>query len=476
VTYRIGQDSAHNGTAIFSGSDTWLGGSLTNLVLSGDAGDGKQHFATSGFTTLAWSYSGPSNLRISYVDFGKVASNGGNPEDFVFLDPVSAFEFDHNYVYMTSPTANAFGYFQFKGTSWDESSIHDNTIYTPHAAMDPGQGSDGIETGSSTGYSIYDNTLVSYGNAYTGGQHADGWQDTGGSSYIKIYGNRILNYGNFALYGDPTFGPLAHVWVYNNVVMDSDPYVQAGSSGGIIFGTDGGLTTGSTSFDDIVIANNMGVDYLKQQAAFALNNHTSFPTTFTKCVMANNITVNSSAVDHGIDMIGNSSTPLVDDVSLSATQAASMFVSYVPNGGLKNDFHLSAMATALLGKGANESQYFTTDLDGNARPATGPWDVGPYEKCHGTACVPVVDAGVGKDAAPPARDAGRRARDAAPSRPPVYDDAGPDGGSTPSKPEATMAGGCTVQGGSRSGEGTAAASTVLLGLCCIVVRKRRPRR
>ncbi|MGA2685055.1 MAG: hypothetical protein ABSF51_08390, partial [Verrucomicrobiota bacterium] len=41
ITYQIGQDSAHNGTVIFSGSGNWLGGVLQNVVISGDAGDGQ---------------------------------------------------------------------------------------------------------------------------------------------------------------------------------------------------------------------------------------------------------------------------------------------------------------------------------------------------------------------------------------------------------------------------------------------------
>jgi hypothetical protein len=377
ITYQIGQDSQHNGTAIFNCSGTFI--TLSSyLAVVGDAGDGQMHFAVTGCNTMAWQYNGPTHDRIAYVNFGQVTGNGANPEDWIFLDPVSAFEFDHNYVYMTSPTANAYAYFQFQDSTWDGSKIHNNTIYTPHATGDPGQGADGIEAGSATGYSIYNNLFVSYGNNYTGGQHADGWQDTGGSSYIKIYNNTYMNYGNFCLYGDPTFGPMSYVYVYNNIVMDSDPNVQAGSSGGIIFGTDGGLNTGSTSFSYIVIANNIAVDFLTRQAAFALNNHTSFPTTFNNCVMANNIAVNSSAVQNGYDMNGNNSTPLVDCISITAAQAASMFTKYVVNGGLNNNFNLTSAATPIIGQGVNESTYFTVDANGNVRPSSGAWDLGPY--------------------------------------------------------------------------------------------------
>jgi hypothetical protein len=429
---------------------------LHDVVISGDAGDGKMHFMVTGCTTMAWSAQGTTNLRVSYVDFGKVGGNGGNPEDFMYLSPISGFEFDHNYVYLTSVTCNAFAYYQFKDATWDGSTIHDNTIYTPHASGDPGQGADGIESGSSTGYSIYGNTFVSYGNAYTGGQHADGWQDTGGTSKVKIYGNRYLNYGNFAIYGDPTFGPLAHVWVFNNIVIDSDPNVQAGSSGGIIFGTDGGLNTGSTSFSDVVIANNVAVDYLARQAAFALNNHTSFPTTFDSCVMANNIAVNSTAVSNGFDMNGNSSTKLVDNVTLTTAEAAAAFVKYAPNGGMSNDFHLLAGASQLIGKGENESAYFDRDFDGNSRPASGAWDVGAYLYC-GNNCAPVPDAGSGNPA------------DAA-SGSPAFDAAANDqmgGGSS--------GGGCNI-GASHSSTAPGVVALSGMALVGVALLRRRRRR
>src|SRR5664279_570057 len=37
ITYQIGQDAAHNGTASFSGSGTWFGGA-NNVIVSGNAG------------------------------------------------------------------------------------------------------------------------------------------------------------------------------------------------------------------------------------------------------------------------------------------------------------------------------------------------------------------------------------------------------------------------------------------------------
>jgi T5SS/PEP-CTERM-associated repeat protein len=48
ITYKIGQQAGHNGTVTFTGSGTWLSNE-NNLIISGDAGDGQMHFATSGY-------------------------------------------------------------------------------------------------------------------------------------------------------------------------------------------------------------------------------------------------------------------------------------------------------------------------------------------------------------------------------------------------------------------------------------------
>ena len=55
------------------------------------------------------------------------------------------------------------------------------------------------------------------------------------------------------------------------------------------------------------------------------------------------------------------------------------FNSYSPNSA-SNDFHLASPDTVATNTGANLSSYFTTDKDGAARPQTGPWNIGPYQR------------------------------------------------------------------------------------------------
>jgi hypothetical protein len=68
----------------------------------------------------------------------------------------------------------------------------------------------------------------------------------------------------------------------------------------------------------------------------------------------------------------------VGNVSLSTSQAATYFASYSANN-TGNDYHLRAAASALIGLGANQSSFFGVDFDGKPRPATGAWDIGPYQ-------------------------------------------------------------------------------------------------
>ena len=152
INYQIGQDSAHNGTAIFSGSGTWFGGA-SNVIISGDAGDGAMHFSCTGYGTAA-SINGDSNLRISYVNLGSNLSDGMDGQN------VGSFELDHCYAYISDVSADHFFSVGFNGTTWDQNLIHDNTIYCPHLSSNA-NGADFFQIGGS-GYTLYNNLLVGY--------------------------------------------------------------------------------------------------------------------------------------------------------------------------------------------------------------------------------------------------------------------------------------------------------------------------
>jgi hypothetical protein len=147
ITYQIGQDAAHNGTAVFSGSGTWFGGA-NNVIVSGDAGDGAMHFSCTGYGTAA-SINGNSNLRISYVNLGSNLSDGMDGQN------VGSFELDHCYAYISDVSADHFFSVGFNGATWDQNLIHDNTIYCPHLSSNA-NGADFFQIGGS-GYTLYNN-------------------------------------------------------------------------------------------------------------------------------------------------------------------------------------------------------------------------------------------------------------------------------------------------------------------------------
>ena len=324
---------------------------MNNVVISGDANDGKMHFALTNYTSEAINnegYSFGAGLRISYVNFGNLPTGIDlNP------GPAGPLEIDHTYTYINSTTADHWGFFgSVQGSTWDAIKIHDNTVYVPRASSNSGYGADAIQI-SGTGFSIYNNSIRAYSASYTGNQHQDGIQMLS-MNYVKIYGNVINNMNNSSIFGD-NFSSPSHVRIYNNVMT--------GGGGGIEMGNDVGAPGQTWVFTDIVVANNTD-DSTSQGIGIG----SQFPATFTGTLVANNVMINCSQITTGYN--GQS----VDNVTLTSAQAGSDFVNYA--GG---DYHLTAAATALMGQGANLSTYFTTDKDGKLRPATGNWDLGAYQ-------------------------------------------------------------------------------------------------
>jgi hypothetical protein len=62
------------------------------------------------------------------------------------------------------------------------------------------------------------------------------------------------------------------------------------------------------------------------------------------------------------------------------------------NAGAGN-FHLTASSTSAINKGTSVASVFTTDFDGNTRPAGGAWDIGAYEFGSGPVTCPCGTSG-----------------------------------------------------------------------------------
>lgn len=363
ITYKIGQDAGHNGTAIFlgygaqSGGGYWLGYQTTprphDIIISGDAGDGLQHFQLSGYEAIGVGQE-YVNARISYVNCGDI----GGGIDF---GGCTGIEFDHNYARLTDPNVDHFSSAIINDTAFGGSSFHHNTIYLPGNGS--GIGADGLQWNGDGGFDIYDNNIIGYVTTYTGGQHMDGWQGQGGAK-MRIYNNFWSGLSNYAIFGDNTTGGFTDLQIYNNVI------VRCG--GGVIVGVDGGAPTDNL-FLRCILANNVvdsGTNSIGQ--SFAFNNVAAGKNaTFTNCVASNNAVIGGQ----DFDFQNNPDTTKFGNVQRTPGQAVTDFRSYVADA-LNNNYHLAAAASTLIGQGADLSAYFTRDKDG--RLYSVPWPVGAY--------------------------------------------------------------------------------------------------
>ncbi|MGD0260550.1 MAG: hypothetical protein ABSD29_12090 [Verrucomicrobiota bacterium] len=371
ITYQIGQDSGasgHNGTAIFSGSGCFFSGSPpNNIVFSGDAGDNQMHFQFSGYNCVLGGTGevDASNFHFCYVNLGTMNVT----YDCFFFGTTTKIEVDHIYLYMTG--ANSWQCFECNlpsGTTWDDSKFHNMTLYVPSAGINQGMGVDGIYFGGN-GVSVYSNFICGVQmSGYSGGQHGDGVQCTWGQ-YNKVYDNVIANMPDFGIYFEALMSNLENLQIYNNVVVNC--------MGGIIVGSEADATSwiSSCTVANILIANNI-VDATGNNQDISFGDEGSVPVvTYSNNELANNVVINGP---YGI-WLQNSSPTMMNNVTLNSSQASSDYISFTASG-TNNNYHLTASATALIGKGANLSGSFTTDKDGNARPAgTAAWDIGPYQ-------------------------------------------------------------------------------------------------
>lgn len=390
ITYKIGQDSSHNGTAIFNRTGgVAFADNGHHYIFSGDAGDGAMHFKIQGYTTVGNLISSMDYFRFSYVDVSDGVKSLGT-----FSGWHAGTEIDHCNIKCTTTDDSPDHLLQATncaGTTWDQILIHDNTFSAPKKSSSDFGADFTVING--TGWSIYNNHYDAYINgAYTGSQHQDGNQDTGGSHYVKIYGNTFTNISDYAVFLDCYYGNATHYWVFNNLARITDSGLDSGSPGGFILGVDGGYgdsTSGQTTqcvLDDVIVANNVVLDYNwgNATAGACINSGqnpiyystTGGPPIFTNCYGVNNIFVNGTTT---FGATGNSTSTIANNLALTSTQAATYFVSYSVNSS-GNNTHLTSSATSAIGTGTNMAAYFTTDAAGATR--TG-WDLGQYDYVTG---------------------------------------------------------------------------------------------
>ena len=368
VTYRIGKEFEHRGTAVFSKSP--VGGHFlyapSSIAFLGDAGDNEMHFEIRGFDTLL---TGPhsSDVRVTHFNCGEI-------NRLANLNPANGIELAYLQAKIIDPHANNAIYSHFKGGKWDENSIHHCTILIPNNGT--GIGSDGI-AGGGTGWSLHDNTIKGYYLEGSDGNHQDGWQGLAGS-HIKIYNNTFIDITNYPIFGNAYYGDFSHLFIYNNIIIITNDKIQSSiPPQGIAVGPDGGVFRKLKrwpTFTHVVIANNLIVDY-GRHASINLRNNRNQESVFVDCIVANNLYVNSGGI--GLDPAVSHSS----NVGLTSRQAAKVLRKYSPLA-TDNDLRLAEGALPALANGTNLISYFNVDKEGHPRPAEGAWTVGPYEARH----------------------------------------------------------------------------------------------
>jgi len=368
ITYQIGQDSAHNGNAIFTGSGNFFSGAPNYVTFSGQVGnDTAQHFTLTGYSGILGgnTYFTVNNFRFAYVS----ATLTVTYNCFWFYGG-SGIEIDHNYLNAVSGSGGNGGndvFCQFSvmaGGTWDAGAkVHNNTVLIPRWSA--GQnGYDFIQCNGS-GISMYSNVLLSVVGTYNGGQHGDGVQALGGTSYLKVFNNVISNMPSSAVFFDCYGGNVTYSYVYNNTIL-----LPGNNDFGIFGGPDsGGPTTGT--LNNCVVANNLfvgsGAGSVTMEWAGPGQGVAFTPGLFYVC---NNVFYNGGTWSYSFNSGGQ---------QVIADNPTGVSSSDFVNASAGN-FNLTSGATDLIGKGTNLSSFFTIDAAGNSRPGLpAAWDIGAYK-------------------------------------------------------------------------------------------------
>jgi len=381
-TYQIGKDAAHNGIVIFSGSGNFLNGNLSRVRVSGDAGDGKQHFRVGPLGTSDATIHADNTIgfTVSYVNFGQ------KPRNLFAANPCQGIQIDNCYFYkLTNGSDDSVIWMNMPQTlGFEDSKIFANELHAPYATNIDGWGDDFIGAATYSGVSLHDNKLIGYGiTNYAASQHMDGWQALS-SNHCKCFNNYYENITNYPMYGDAFYGGMTDFYVFNNVIVLSDPVIING------FASPQGIAIGSqmtnAPFRNVVVANNLVADYASHWAV-ALGDGGSGTISYQGGNGAwNNVATNNGA-NPVFKTVGDSLINL-NNQNVVTANGVGYFVSYSQNHGNTADFH-SVAGSPLIGHGTNLSASASAvpeimfDRDGNPRPAVGNWDIGPYQFAAG---------------------------------------------------------------------------------------------
>lgn len=389
ITFQIGQDSLHNGTAILDGqsaatnvatSGVMQDGAWTSpgngpgwqyITISGNAGDGARHIKFQNYLQGATVSTLWIGVHLTYLDFGQPANALTNGNVIQIASSSGSIEIDHCKVDQSLEVgANAFLTVNASSfvAAYDVDKCHDNVVIEPRDSTNNGYGAKAV-LWSASGISIYNNTFtcVPYVGVYSDAQHGDAFFDgpSGAISYIKFYNNRSVDFPNYACYFDMV-GNLTHALVYNNVASVS--WAGGASQAFVSYGT----TSGSVVNTDLQIFNNTADNYA---SPYNVKNNALYPasdaTAFVSCIFANNLEINTGSTGDQIDGAFTKATNSI----LIGSQGTANFVSYVFAGDAVNNYELKP-ASGQVGTGTH-TYAPATDFNNTARP--NPPSVGAFE-------------------------------------------------------------------------------------------------
>lgn len=375
-------DSAHGtGTAIFETSLYQLLSGPNYITFSGKyLSDGLKHFKLGTSFQTREEFSNINHFHVEYVDgsdgslgFGSFSSLVGCEVNHCSINNIDLLGnvYDHGIRFLGCAGAGG-------STYGDAMNFHHNTISVYRLAT--GVGNDGIQC-SGVGYSIHHNTITGVFNAsyYVAGQHQDGMQDTGLSSNIQIYDNDIVNINNYGIFMEAAYGGFVNLYIWNNILRWTDNALNAGTGGAIVVGINGSFSSFPIIMTNIIVGNNLIVDYNNGNPAASLNNDPNLSVTWTNTALYNNVGVNGTT---SVSTNNNPTCVNSGNVFMTAAQAGTGgsrgFVSYTAFDN-NNNYQINSTSSPQYHAGSNGAlTYYTTDYLGNTYNASTP-SSGPYE-------------------------------------------------------------------------------------------------